>query len=400
MPYPTQYIDPVTFEYATLIYMQKEEIHKHNIFLIDPKNIVLSGGLDSLNRHKIYADRVGKVKSNSQVNEFRVICSYDYKYENLMNKYAYLVPIKRVKLEKHFCFIFYIFKTLKNYHSDSILLISGDPWQAAFYCLIVKFFVKKNIQVQIQVHADIGDNSWKKRSLKNYIKFWISVFTLRKADSVRCVTNAQLEKIERKLGIDHKKLITSGIIYNIPSVKSKRNKIFKAPTIGFIGRLDIDRGLWNFLKIVTKLNQSEVKFDIKVAGDGKFQSKFIQKLKEVNHGEVDYMGQMSSLEISHFWDAINLCIFTAPTESFGRAMRESLSHKVPVWAINSSGFEDLKSKFSVDELMEIRVSDSKELLEQKLKKSLNLKIDYDYAEYFTREQNMDLDKLINSWVKF
>ena len=133
--------------------MQEEKIHKHNIFLIDPKNIVLSGGLDTLNRHKIYADRVRKIKSNSQVNEFRVICSYDYKYEDLINKYSYLVPIKKVKIEKHFCFIFYIFKILKNYPSDSILLISGDPWQAAFYCLIVKFFFKKNIQVQIQVRV-------------------------------------------------------------------------------------------------------------------------------------------------------------------------------------------------------------------------------------------------------
>jgi len=374
-------------------------MRKHNIFLIDPKNIVLSGGLDTLDRHKIYADRVGKINSNLQVNEFKVICSYDEKYEKLIVKYKYLVPVKRVIIEKNFSFLFGAFKILKKGHSDSILLISGDPWQAAIYCLILKFFAKKNIQIQIQVHADIGDKSWKESSLKNRIKFLISIYTLRKADSVRCVTNAQLKKIEDKLRIENKKLFSSGIIYNIPSREMKKTNIFKNPTIGFIGRLEVDRGLWDFLKIVKKLNESGMKLDIKVVGVGKFQTEFIHKLKDINHGEVDYLGQLNSQDISLFWNAINLCIFTAPTESFGRGMRESLSNKIPVWAINSSGLEDLKSKFDADEIMQINASDTKELLVQKLRKSLSLKIDYDYANFFIKEQNMDLDNLINSWVQ-
>jgi hypothetical protein len=186
--------------------VQAEKIRKHNIFLIDPKNIVLSGGLDTLDRHKIYADRVGKINSNSQMNEFKVICTYDEKYAKSIVKYKYLVQIKRVLREKNFSFLFGAFKILKKDHSDSILLISGDPWQAAIYCLILKFFTKKKIQIQIQVHADIGDKSWKESSLKNRIKFLISIYTLRKADSIRCVTNAQLKKIEEKLRIDSKKL--------------------------------------------------------------------------------------------------------------------------------------------------------------------------------------------------
>jgi glycosyltransferase involved in cell wall biosynthesis len=379
--------------------VQAEKMRKHNIFLIDPKNIVLSGGLDTLDRHKIYADRVGKINSNLQVNEFKVICSYDEKYEKLIVKYKYLVPVKRVIIEKNFSFLFGAFKILKKGHSDSILLISGDPWQAAIYCLILKFFAKKNIQIQIQVHADIGDKSWKESSLKNRIKFLISIYTLRKADSVRCVTNAQLKKIEDKLRIENKKLFSSGIIYNIPSREMKKTNIFKNPTIGFIGRLEVDRGLWDFLKIVKKLNESGMKLDIKVVGVGKFQTEFIHKLKDINHGEVDYLGQLNSQDISLFWNAINLCIFTAPTESFGRGMRESLSNKIPVWAINSSGLEDLKSKFDADEIMQINASDTKELLVQKLRKSLSLKIDYDYANFFIKEQNMDLDNLINSWVQ-
>jgi hypothetical protein len=79
-------------------------------------------------------------------------------------------------------------------------------------------------------------------------------------------------------------------------------------------------------------------------------------------------------------------------------MRESLSNKIPVLATNSSGFEDLKSKFDADEIMQINASDTKELLVKKLRKSLSLKIDYDYANYFIKEQTMDLDNLINSWV--
>jgi glycosyltransferase involved in cell wall biosynthesis len=228
--------------------------------------------------------------------------------------------------------------------------------------------------------------------IKPIVEYW------RKKQIIKIELEEQLKKIEDKLRIENKKLFSSGIIYNIPSREMKKTNIFKNPTIGFIGRLEVDRGLWDFLKIVKKLNESGMKLDIKVAGVGKFQTGFIHKLKDINHGEVDYLGQLNSQDISLFWNAINLCIFTAPTESFGRGMRESLSNKIPVWAINSSGLEDLKSKFDADEIMQINASDTKELLVQKLRKSLSLKIDYDYVNFFIKEQNMDLDNLINSWV--
>jgi glycosyltransferase involved in cell wall biosynthesis len=386
------------YNYARLIHVELEKITRHNVFLIDPKNVLFSGGLDTLNRHNFYAEKLKNKGSTSQSNKFGVICVFDKEFKNFLTEFTYLIPTYRNLLGKHLSFLSGALKILRKDQSDSILLISGDPWQAAIYCLIFKLLIKKKIKVQMQVHADIGDRSWKKESVKNYIKFYICTYTLPKADSIRCVSEAQLKKINSNLKLDGKKIFSSGIVYNIPSKEATKNKMVKIPTIGFMGRLEIDRGIWDFVKIIKKLNSTGAIVNIKVAGVGRYQSQFINKLKEVNSGDVDYLGQLSANEISIYWESIDLSIFTAPTESFGRGMRESLSNNVPIWAVNSSGFEDLKSKFTSDEIMQIDPSDTGELLEKKLKISINLKMDYDYADYFTREQKMNLDGLIQSWV--
>lgn len=372
--------------------------HTHRIFLIDPKNIVLSGGIDTLNRHQIYADKVENTGSNSRLNEFKVLCNHDKKFEEFQEKYRYLVSSHKKRKEKHVIFLLTALKVIKKNRSDSVLLVSGDPWQAAVYCIILKFLIKDNTKVQVQVHADIGDKRWRKKSLKNYIKFYLSFFTLKRADSIRCVSETQLRKIKEKFKATDSKLFCSGILYNVVSAETTKVNNFRILTVGFVGRLETDRGIWDYIRIIKKLNSLGTKIDIKIAGDGKLRSQFISKLKKINSGTVDYLGHLLADEISTFWKAIDLSIFTAPTESFGRGMRESLANRVPVWAVNSSGFEDLKSKFETVEIVQIDPFESAESLGKKLETTIKLKIDYNYRDYFMKEQKMDLDRLIHSWV--
>lgn len=386
------------FVCARLISVANKVFLEHKIFLIDPKNIVLSGGIDSLNRHAIYSNTIKNVETPGRSNEFKVICPYDKKYEEIIQEYSFLMFPNKYKSRRISNFLYSVFKLIKHEKSDSILLIAGDPWQAAIYCLIIRCLVNKNIKIQIQVHADIGDNSWRKYSLKNKLKFYVSKYTLRKADTIRCVSITQLNKIGKNLKINEKKLFCSGIIYNIPPLQTIRRKKFKVPTVGFIGRIEPDRGIWEFVEIIKKLNSLGLRINVKIAGSGKFQKQFVSTLNKINSGEVDYLGQLSNPKIFIFWEMIDLCIFTAPTESFGRSMRESLANKVPIWAFKSSGFQDLSTKFKSDEVMEISTSESPEDLGKKLTKSLNIKIDYNYARYFIDQQEADLNNLIESWM--
>jgi len=370
----------------------------HIIFLIDPKNVVLSGGIDTLNRHQIYAERIENIETNLQLCEFKILCNYDEKIEKLQEKYKFLLSTPRKNIAKNINFLRASLKIIKKRRGDSNLLVAGDPWQAAIYCLILKFLIKKNTRIQVQVHADIGEKLWRRESFKNHIKYYISLYTLKRADSIRCVSEPQLKKIEKNLKVNRTIMFVSGTLFNISKKSKIKNNNATVPTIGFIGRLEPDRGIWEFINIVQKLNDFGVNTDIKIAGSGKFQLQFIGTLKTINSGKVDYIGHLSIEEMSFFWNTIDLSIFTAPTESFGRGMRESLVNKVPVWAMNSSGLEDLESKFSSDEITKIEKLESKESLGEKFYRSINLKIDYDYASYFIKEQKMDLDRLIQSWV--
>ena len=84
----------------------------------------------------------------------------------------------------------------------------------------------------------------------------------------------------------------------------------------------------------------------------------LEKIKKelspyINSKNLNIMGYLSKHNLKRFWASIDICIFTAPFESFGRGMWESIYNGVPIASFNTSGFQDLKELISRKAFLQI-----------------------------------------------
>lgn len=379
--------------------MVKLDLQERYVAIVDPKNVILKGGKESIERHKRYSDQLQIMSEVQGKVNLKIFVPHDEKSSQVYNSNDFISPIKVIKMIK---FPMFIFKLMLIVHRDKKninLLIAGDPWLAAIISLNLRKIINRKILVQTQVHADIGSESWKKLSIRNNLKYAISRYTLQASDSIRFVSNIQYRKCAKKMKIDPEKIFVSGTIYplpiNAPTKYLNSNKV----NIGMIGRISKDRGLSEFLKIVRKLNYLELDFDIYIAGSGQEIKKFQKELQYTHlRGDVFFLGHIAGDELLNFWKKINFCIFTAPAESFGRGLREALANGTPIWSTKTSGFEQLQQSFKGKEVRYISSEMSDEILRDAFNESKDLKIEFDYKGYFMEEQQKDLIKLVGSFV--
>ena len=375
--------------------------HKENyVAILDLQNIILNGGKESIERHKTYLDTLQIMTRQQGKINLRIFAPFDARFTRYYTNYDFIVPIKTNALIKWPLLILKLVKIIYKDRKSLNMLIAGDPWFPAVLSLFIRKIINSKILVQTQIHADLGSEKWRKLSIKNNVKFALSRYTLNASDSIRFVSNAQYRKVASIIKIDPKKVFVAGIIYPIPrktiAKKLNTNKV----NIGMIGRISKDRGLNDFVKIIYKLNSLDLYFDIYIAGSGK-QKKFLQRELSKTHkrGDVFFLGHIDGEELINFWSKINFCIFTPQSESFGRGLREALAYSTPIWSTKTSGFEDLEHKFKCKEIKQISPEMSNEILLNAYNDTKNLKVEFDYMEYFKNEQRKDLNKLVKSFVQ-
>jgi glycosyltransferase involved in cell wall biosynthesis len=178
------------------------------------------------------------------------------------------------------------------------------------------------------------------------------------------------------------------------ALKSERPK-----TIGLIGRIHQDRGIWEFIKLVSILNLSAKDLKVIVIGDGPSKNKFLLKLESVvPKNRIIYLGQLPESELLKAWKRIGVLVSMAPVESYGRVIRESLIAGVPVWATASAGVKDLIDNCKKGEVKILDLSKSDTSLDKDFRTLLKTKVGSDFSKRFIKENNTYAAKLASSWI--
>jgi glycosyltransferase involved in cell wall biosynthesis len=289
-------------------------------------------------------------------------------------------------------------KFMKLNNLEVKLLVAGDPWESYWSAYFLNRFLNKKIPIQIQVHGDIADPRWRRINLRNRIRFLLAKLSLPKASSVRAVTKYQAENLVNSFGIKKERVVVIPVPINVIG-KSVPSKSERPKTIGLIGRIHQDRGIWGFIPLVRVLNSSSKDLKVVVIGDGPEEEKFLVKLSSViPKNRVTYLGQLPETELSKAWKKIGVLVSMAPVESYGRAIRESLIAGVPVWATVSAGVKDLIDNCKKGEVKLLDLSKSDASLDKDFKALLKTKISSDFSKRFIKENNTYAAKLANSWI--
>jgi glycosyltransferase involved in cell wall biosynthesis len=276
--------------------------------------------------------------------------------------------------------------------------VAGDPWESYWSAYFLDKFMNKKIPIQIQVHGDIADPRWRRINLRNRFRYSLAKLSLSKASSVRAVTKYQAENLVKAFGIKRERIVVVPVPITVVS-KSVALQSERPKTIGLIGRIHQDRGIWEFIRLIRILNSSSKDFKVVVLGQGPSKDKFLLKLSSViSKNRIIYLGQLPESELRKAWKRIGVLISMAPVESYGRVIRESLIAGVPVWATVSSGVKDLIDNCKKGEVKLLDLSKSDASLDKDFRTLIKTKVSSDFSKRFVKENNTYAAKLANSWI--
>jgi glycosyltransferase involved in cell wall biosynthesis len=252
--------------------------------------------------------------------------------------------------------------------------------------------------IQIQVHGDIADPRWRRINYRNRIRFSLTKLSLPKASSIRAVTKYQAENLVKAFGIKRERIVVVPVPITVVS-KSVTLKSERPKSIGLIGRIHQDRGIWEFIRLIRVLNSSSKDLKVVVMGDGPSKDKFLLKLESViQKNRIIHLGQLPESELRKAWKRIGVLVSMAPVESYGRVIRESLIAGVPVWATESAGVNDLMDNCKKGEVKLLDLGKSDASLHKDFKALLKTKVSSDFSKRFTKENNTYATKLASSWI--
>jgi glycosyltransferase involved in cell wall biosynthesis len=253
----------------------------------------------------------------------------------------------------------------------------------------------------VQIHADIGSQAWKDMNIRNQIRARFFWFALRYSQSLRFTSQQQLTGIQN-IGFEIKQ---DYIVVPVPLNLSDQGILLgtsseRPNTIGFVGRIHEDRGLDSFVFFAKKLNDARADFSVVVVGDGESRVSFLSSLRSVlGDDRVSYLGELSTQDLSNNWENIGVLINSAPAESYGRTIRESIANGVPVIAIISSGVVSAMQELGPD-LISIYSSEMSSLqIDTLFTSALSLKVSDKIKSFIISENEKNSTKLVQNWIR-
>jgi len=367
-----------------------------SVLILDPRGNIAAGGKDVVARHETYAKELFTQGKSFRL-DLKVFSAGVSIQSSGKGKNERVITISKPTFNSYM-FAKKAHKFIKINNLNVKLLVAGDPLEGYWSAYFLNKFLNKKIPIQIQVHGDIADPRWQRINLRNRIRYSFAKLSLPKASSVRAVTKYQAENLVNTFGIKREKIVVVPVPINLLSkpvaLKSDRPK-----TIGLIGRIHQDRGIWEFIKLIRVINSSSKDFKVVVIGDGPSKDKFLLKLESViPKNRIIYLGQLSENELRKAWKRIGVLVSMAPVESYGRVIRESLITGVPVWATASAGVKDLMDNCKKGEVKILDLNKSDTSLNKDLISLLKTKVSSDFSKRFIKENNTYAAKLAKSWI--
>jgi glycosyltransferase involved in cell wall biosynthesis len=366
------------------------------VVILDPRGIILSGGADVIERHNSYALHLSKVNPKNKIS-LMILTAGTSQVKNQQSSGLYLEVISKPTFNS-IKFAKAALKKIRSKNLDVKLLVAGDPWESFWSAYLLNKLSSEKAPIQIQLHGDIANPAWKKISLQNKIRFNLAKFSISKASGIRTVSNSQALKVAKIFKIKKAQICVIPVPINnlrlTSSISSKRPK-----TLGLIGRIHNDRGIYNFIKIVKSLTVVRDDFTVVIAGSGPDESRFLKEIKELlPKSKIRFLGQLSEKDLRKIWREIGVLVSTAPAESYGRVMREALVAGVPVWATKSSGVEDLISKAGKDTVKILDITNSNHELSKEFDQLLKSKVSLSFRKQFIKDNSIYAQLLAKSWV--
>jgi glycosyltransferase involved in cell wall biosynthesis len=363
------------------------------IVIVDSRGVLNSKNKYDLNRHIEYANRITKV--NQEIRFIVVTTNPSFEGSSELAELEVFGYQGNRRLSPRFLYSVIKFINLQGF--KKILMIAGDPWESAINVRIVGRFTHINFSSQVQIHADITSSAWVKLSLINRFRKFLLRFTLEKFDSIRVTSNEILTGISEFYGIPKNRIIVSNLRLNLELEAKVELAPNRPRTISFVGRLDKDRGLETFVEIVKKI--AGLNLYVNIVGAGACEKEFKNELEEILGADnVHFWGELKPQDMAAIWNQSGILVSTAPSESFGRTIREAACFGIPVMGVASRGFHEFTTFASVPWIRILDTEWSDLEIQANVEELLRIETSLTVREKILRAQDEEIDILIKEWL--
>ncbi len=143
------------------------------------------------------------------------------------------------------------------------------------------------------------------------------------------------------------------IVHNAYALKHKtgqRRRIFKEPTILFMGRITVQKGPDYFLEVAGKILRKEPNVRFIMAGKGDLENYIINKSADLEMGtRFLFSGFLNREEVEEIFSASDIFVLPSISEPFGIVCLEAMSYgAVPVISKKSGVCEIITNAYKVD----------------------------------------------------
>lgn len=241
-------------------------------------------------------------------------------------------------------FIFDALRIARSIHArkNIDIIVCQDPFVTGLAGSILKN--KFKARLQINFHGDFWDNpSWLKEHPLNFLFYFLSRFTVRRADAIRVMSSGQKEKL-----IGHN--INASKIYVISTPvdlekysrfdenKVKQYRKDGQPIILHIGRRDKVKDYATLVKSFELIHQKNPAAILWQVGAGLKYSELHTTVPEKNFR---LSGRQSASKIVNVIHTCDVFVLSSTSESFGKVLVEAAACAKPLVSTATSGGHEI-----------------------------------------------------------
>lgn len=234
------------------------------------------------------------------------------------------------------------------------LIISQDP----IYIGLIGYLIKRrfNIPLCLEIHTDIFTSGWVRERIANRFLLILAWFLLRRADSVRVVSQLLAGKLKSAKIKANVIIMPTGAGVEVSQFNARRdpqagNNLRKKIlgnaqyVILFVGRLAREKNLSNLIRAFSLLSP-HYKSKLVLVGEGPERDKLRVICRQLGVSQsVKFIGRVSYKYVPVYYAASNVVVLSSNYEGFARVLIEAGASGKPVVTTNVGGvIETIKSK--------------------------------------------------------
>ena len=170
------------------------------------------------------------------------------------------------------------------------------------------------------------------------------------ADLVICVSKYTANMVISRYGIDTQKIRILHNAYDLENIPEKKQRIFKGPTVLFLGRITLQKGPDYFIEVAKRVLEKNPHARFVMAGSGDMARKLLHKTASFKlRNRFVFAGFLNRQQVEEMLNAVDIYVLPSVSEPFGIAPLEAMAYGVTAVISKQSGVSEVvENAYKID----------------------------------------------------